>query len=42
MDNLKEERERGITIDIAHKRFDTPKFYFTVVDCPDTGISSRT
>ena len=34
MDNLKEERERGITIDIAHKRFDTPKFYFTVVDCP--------
>ena len=34
MDNLKEERERGITIDIAHKRFDTEKFYFTVVDCP--------
>ena len=34
MDNLKEERERGITIDIAHKRFDTAKFYFTVVDCP--------
>ena len=31
MDNLKEERERGITIDIAHKRFDTAKFYFTVV-----------
>ncbi|AKB27696.1 Translation elongation factor 1 alpha subunit [Methanosarcina siciliae C2J] len=34
MDSLKEERERGITIDIAHKRFDTPKYYFTVVDCP--------
>ena len=34
MDNLKEERERGSTIDIAHKRFDTEKFYFTVVDCP--------
>ncbi len=34
MDNLKEERERGITIDIAHKRFDTSKYYFTVVDCP--------
>ena len=34
MDNLKEERERGITIDIAHKRFDTEKYYFTVVDCP--------
>jgi elongation factor 1-alpha len=34
MDNLKEERERGITIDIAHKRFDTAKYYFTIVDCP--------
>ncbi|MCP1715742.1 elongation factor 1-alpha [Methanocalculus alkaliphilus] len=34
MDSLKEERDRGITIDIAHKRFDTPKYYFTVVDCP--------
>lgn len=34
MDNLKEERDRGITIDIAHKRFDTAKYYFTVVDCP--------
>lgn len=34
MDSLKEERERGITIDIAHKRFDTSKYYFTVVDCP--------
>jgi len=34
MDSLKEERERGITIDIAHRRFDTEKYYFTVVDCP--------
>ncbi|MDW7733739.1 MAG: translation elongation factor EF-1 subunit alpha [Methanolobus sp.] len=34
MDSLKEERERGITIDIAHRRFDTDKFYFTIVDCP--------
>ena len=34
MDSLKEERERGITIDIAHKRFDTKKFYYTIVDCP--------
>lgn len=34
MDSLKEERERGITIDIAHKKFDTEKYYFTVVDCP--------
>ncbi|MDR0438607.1 MAG: translation elongation factor EF-1 subunit alpha, partial [Methanocalculaceae archaeon] len=34
MDSLKEERERGITIDIAHKKFETPKYSFTVVDCP--------
>ncbi|MDI6888313.1 MAG: translation elongation factor EF-1 subunit alpha [Methanocellales archaeon] len=34
MDSLKEERERGLTIDIAHRRFDTPKYYFTIVDCP--------
>jgi elongation factor 1-alpha len=34
MDNLKEERERGVTIDLAHKRFDTPKYYFTIIDAP--------
>ncbi len=34
MDSLKEERERGITIDIAYKRFDTDKYYYTIVDCP--------
>ncbi|MDD2778220.1 MAG: translation elongation factor EF-1 subunit alpha [Methanocellales archaeon] len=34
MDTLKEEKERGVTIDVAHKRFDTSKYYFTVVDCP--------
>ncbi|RLB75168.1 MAG: elongation factor 1-alpha, partial [Deltaproteobacteria bacterium] len=34
MDSLKEERERGITIDIAHKKFETDKYYFTIVDCP--------
>ncbi len=34
MDSLKEERDRGITIDVAHQRFDTAKFYFTIVDCP--------
>ena len=33
-DQLKEERERGLTIDIAHKRFDTDKYYFTVIDAP--------
>jgi len=34
MDSLKEERERGVTIDIAHQRFDADKYYFTIVDCP--------
>ena len=34
MDNLAEERERGVTIDIAHQEFDTEEFYFTIVDCP--------
>ncbi len=34
MDELKEERERGITIDIAHKEFNTDKFYFTIIDAP--------
>ena len=42
MDNLKEERERGITIDIAHKRFDTAKFYLPSWTVQDTGTSSRT
>jgi len=34
MDKLKEERERGVTIDIAHREFQTPKFYFTIIDAP--------
>ncbi|HJH25284.1 MAG TPA: translation elongation factor EF-1 subunit alpha [Methanophagales archaeon] len=34
MDTLKDERERGITIDVAHQRFDTNKYYYTIVDCP--------
>ncbi len=34
MDQLKEERERGITIDIMHREFQTPKYYFTVIDAP--------
>ena len=34
MDQLKEERERGITIDIMHKDFQTQKFYFTIIDAP--------
>src|SRR3970040_1559386 len=34
MDQVKEERERGLTIDVAHKRFDTQKYYFTIIDAP--------
>lgn len=34
MDSLKEERERGVTIDVAHKEFQTPKYYFTIIDAP--------
>src|SRR5207245_603284 len=25
---------RGLTIDVAHKRFDTDKYYFTIIDAP--------
>ncbi|KAH9142110.1 hypothetical protein AeNC1_019492, partial [Aphanomyces euteiches] len=34
LDNLKAERERGITIDIALWKFESPKFFFTVIDAP--------
>ncbi|MFC4451424.1 translation elongation factor EF-1 subunit alpha [Halorussus aquaticus] len=34
MDNLAEERERGVTIDIAHQEFETDEYYFTIVDTP--------
>ena len=34
MDNLKEEQERGVTIDLAHQKFETNKYYFTVIDAP--------
>jgi len=34
MDVHKEERERGVTIDLMHKPFETNKWYFTIIDCP--------
>ncbi|HIQ32518.1 MAG TPA: translation elongation factor EF-1 subunit alpha, partial [Methanothermococcus okinawensis] len=34
MDKLKEERERGVTIDVAHKKFETKNYEVTIVDCP--------
>jgi elongation factor 1-alpha len=34
MDSLKEERERGVTIDLSHKKFSTTKYDFTIIDAP--------
>ncbi len=34
MDVQKEERERGLTIDIAHKEFQSKKYHFTIIDAP--------
>ena len=34
LDKLKAERERGITIDISLWKFETAKFYFTIIDAP--------
>jgi len=34
LDKLKAERERGITIDIALWKFETSKYYITIIDAP--------
>jgi elongation factor 1-alpha len=34
LDKLKAERERGITIDISLWKFETPKYYVTIIDAP--------
>jgi elongation factor 1-alpha len=34
LDKLKSERERGITIDIALWKFESPKYFFTIIDAP--------
>jgi elongation factor 1-alpha len=34
MDSLKDERERGVTIDLAFQKFETPKYSFTLIDAP--------
>lgn len=34
MDKLKEERMRGLTIDIMHRPFETQKWFITIIDCP--------
>ncbi len=34
MDRMKEERERGVTIDLAYWKFETEKYFFTIIDAP--------
>jgi elongation factor 1-alpha len=34
MDKVKEEQERGVTIDLSYKKFETNKYYFTIIDAP--------
>ena len=34
LDKLREERERGLTIDLMFRRFETPKYFFTIIDAP--------
>jgi elongation factor 1-alpha len=34
VDTIKEERQRGMTIDIMHRPFETNKYYFTIIDVP--------
>jgi len=34
LDRLKEERERGVTITLAYRKFETKKYYYTIIDAP--------
>ena len=34
LDSIKDERERGITIDLAFQKFETGKYFFTLIDAP--------
>jgi elongation factor 1-alpha len=34
LDSLKEERERGVTIDLSFQKFETPKHFYTIIDAP--------
>lgn len=34
LDKLKEERERGVTIALTYMRFETKKYFFTIIDAP--------
>jgi elongation factor 1-alpha len=34
LDRLKEERERGLTISLAYRKFETDSYYYTIIDAP--------
>jgi elongation factor 1-alpha len=34
VDRTIEEKKRGLTIDLAHMKFETSKYYFTIIDAP--------
>ncbi|MEM1645240.1 MAG: translation elongation factor EF-1 subunit alpha [Ignisphaera sp.] len=34
LDRLKEERERGLTITLAYRKFETSNYYYTLIDAP--------
>ncbi len=34
LDRLKEERERGLTITLAYRKFETNNYYYTIIDAP--------
>src|SRR5437773_8766333 len=34
LDTIKEERERGVTIDLSFQKFETTKNFFTIIDAP--------
>ena len=34
LDSIKDERDRGITIDLAFQKFETNKFFYTLIDAP--------
>ncbi|BCU67305.1 elongation factor 1-alpha [Sulfolobales archaeon HS-7] len=34
LDRMKEERERGITINLSFMKFETKKYFFTIIDAP--------
>uniref|UniRef100_A0A7C2ZMF8 Elongation factor 1-alpha n=1 Tax=Ignisphaera aggregans TaxID=334771 RepID=A0A7C2ZMF8_9CREN len=34
LDRLKEERERGLTITLAYRKFETQNYYYTLIDAP--------